>query len=220
MTTTKATVTILALLLVQATPAERTKVRVYVNLAEYYGTVYVRPPSAGADHVLLRGQLLAARLRIVNQGKEQEVRLRPSQSAAFKVYVAGMSSGAPLAQGVVAQPALLHGAGRQEPSALPATLKPGESLQWEATVPTFQQLPAGHYRLKADAQVESTVGGAPEVNNDNLVIELRDVVGQAEVWSYCVSRPPGLFATMTSPRPTPPHDSFWLHTRNPHSATC
>ncbi len=180
MAATKATVTILALLLVQATPAERTKVRVYVNLAEYYGTVYVLPPSEGADHVLLRGQPLTARLRIVNHGNEQQVRLRPSQSVPFKVHVARMSSGAPLAQGVVAQPALLQRAGRQEPSALPATLMQGESLQWETSVPTFEQLPAGHYRLQADAQVESTVGGSPEVNNDHLVIELRDVAGQAE----------------------------------------
>jgi TolA-binding protein len=180
MTTTTAIVTILALLLAQATPARRTKVRVYVSLAEYYGTVYVRPPSGGADHVLLRGQPLTARLSIANQGEDQEVRLRPSQSAPFKVHVAGMGSVEPLAQGVVAQPALLRGAGRQGPRALPTTLKHRESLHWDATVPNFQQLPAGHYRLKADAQVESTVGGSPEVNNDNLVIELRDVVGQAE----------------------------------------
>ena len=180
MAATRATGTILALLLVQATPAERTKVRVYVNLAEYYGTVYVRPPSAGADHVLLRGQLLAAHLRIVNHGKEQQVHLRPSQSAPFNVHVAAMSSGESLAQGVVAQPALLRGAGREEPRALPATLKQGDSLQWEATVPNFQQLPAGHYRLKADAQVEGSIGGSPEVNNDHLVIELRDIAGRAE----------------------------------------
>jgi hypothetical protein len=179
-TATKAIVTILALLLAQATPARRAKVRLFVSLAEYYGTVYVRPPSGGADHVLLRGQPLTAHLRIVNGGEDQEVRLRPSQSAPFKVHVAGMDSGEPLAQGVVAQPALLRGAGREEQSALPATLKQRESLQWDATVPNFHQLPAGHYRLKADAQVEGTVGGSPEVNNDNLLIELRDIVGQAE----------------------------------------
>ena len=129
MAATTATVTILALLLVQATPVERKKVRVYVNLTEYYGTVYVRPPSAGADHVLLRGQLLAARLRVVNHGNEQQVRLRPSQPAPFKVHVAGMSSGTPLAQGVIAQPALLQRAGRQEPSALPATSR-NSSTRW------------------------------------------------------------------------------------------
>jgi hypothetical protein len=129
--------------------------------------------------VLLRGQPLTLRLSIVNHGEDQEVRLRPSESVPFKVHVAAMGSAEPLAQGVVTQSFLLRG-GRQEPRALPATLKPRESLQWEATVPNFQQLPAGRYRVKADAQVESTVGGSPEVNNDNLVIELRDVVGQAE----------------------------------------
>ena len=180
MTATTAIVASLALLLAQATPARRAKVRVYVNLAEYYGTVYVPPPSGGADHVLLRGQALAVRLRIANQGENQEVRLRPSQSSPFQVHVARMGSGEPLVQGVVAQPAMISGAGRQGPSALPATLKQGESLQWEASVPDFQQLPAGHYRLKAEAQVEGSVGGSPEVNNDHLVIELRDVAGPAE----------------------------------------
>ena len=130
--------------------------------------------------MLLRGQPLTLRLSIVNEGDDQEVRLRPLQSAPFKVYVAAMGSAEPLAQGVVAQSALLRRAGRQGPGTLPATLKQRESLQWDATVPNFQQLPAGRYRVKADAQVESTVGGSPEVNNDNLVIELRDVVGQAE----------------------------------------
>jgi hypothetical protein len=179
-TTTTAVVTVLALLIAQATPARRTKVRVFVSLAEYYGTVYIRPPSGGADHVLLRGEPLTPRLSIVNGGEDQEVRLRPSQSAPFKVHVAAMGSVEPLAQGVVAQSAVLRGAGRQRASALPATLKQRESLQWDATVPAFQQLPAGRYRVKADAQVESTIGGSPEVNNDNLVIELRDIVGQAE----------------------------------------
>jgi hypothetical protein len=173
-------VAFLALLLAQAAPARGTKVRLFVNLAEYYGTVYVRPPSGGADHVLLRGQRLTVHLRIVNGGEDQELRLRPSQSAPFRFQVTGMDSGTPVAQGVVAQPALWRGAGREEPRALPATLKQRESLQWDATVPTFHQLPAGHYRLLAEAQVEGTVGGLPEVNNDHVVIELRDVVGQAE----------------------------------------
>jgi TolA-binding protein len=180
MAATTAIIATLALLLVQAAPARRAKVRVYVSLAEYYGTIYVPPPSEGADHVLLRGQPLTARLRIVNQGENQEVRLRASQSSPFQVYVARVGSREPLAQGVVAQAAMISGAGRQGPSALPAKLKQGESLQWEASVPNFQQLPAGHYRLKADAQVESTVGGSPDVNNDVLVIELRDVAGAAE----------------------------------------
>jgi hypothetical protein len=179
-TTTTTIVTILALTLAQATPARRTKVRVYVSLAEYYGTVYVPPPSGGADHVMLRGQPLTTRLRIVNEGEDQEVRMRPSQSVPFKVHVAAEGSAKPLAQGVVGQSTQFRAAGRQGPSTLPVTLKQRESLHWDATVPNFQQLPAGRYRVKADAQVESTLGGSPEVNNDHLVVELRDVAGQAE----------------------------------------
>jgi len=180
MTSTTAVVTILALLIAQAAPARRVKVRVFVSLSEYYGTIYVRPPSNGADHVLLRGQPLSTRLSIVNDGEDQEVRLRPSQSAPFKVQVVAEGSAKPLAQGVVAQSAFLRAGSLQKPGGLPTTLKQRESLQWDATVPAFQQLPAGLYRVKADAQVESTIGGPPEVNNDHLVIELRDVTGQAE----------------------------------------
>jgi hypothetical protein len=130
--------------------------------------------------VLLRGQPLTLLLSIVNHGEDQEVRLRPSESVAFKVHVARVGSAEPLALGVVTQSPLLRGSGRQGPNALPATLKQRESLQWEASVPDFQQLPAGRYRVKADAHVESTRGGSPEVNNDYLVIELRDIIGDAE----------------------------------------
>jgi hypothetical protein len=51
---------------------------VYVSIAEYYGTVYVRPPSGGAeDHVLLRGQPLMLRLTIVNEGQDEAREVRP-----------------------------------------------------------------------------------------------------------------------------------------------
>ncbi len=178
--TTTAIATILALAVAQAAPARRTKVRLFVSIAEYYGTVYVRGPSGDVDHVLLRGQPLTLRLSIVNQGDDQEVRLRSSESAAFEVLVSAVGSAEPLAKSVVTQSPLLRGGGREGPNALPATLKPRDSLQWEASVPDFQQLPAGRYRVKADAHVESTRGGSPEVNNDYLVIELRDIVGDAE----------------------------------------
>jgi hypothetical protein len=179
-TPTTTIVTMLALLIAQSAPGRGTKVRIYVSVAEYYGTVYVRPPSGGAHHVLLRGQPLRTHLSIVNEGEDQEVRLRPSQSVPFKVYVAAMGSAEPLVDGVVAPSAVLRRAGRQGAGALPTTLKRRESLHWDAGVPNFQQLPAGRYRVKADAQVESTIGGSPEINNDHLVIELRDVAGQAE----------------------------------------
>ena len=130
--------------------------------------------------MLLRGQPLALRLSIVNHGEDQDVRLRPSETVAFKVHVAAVGSAEPLAQGVVTQSPLLNRGGRQGPSPLPATLKQRETLQWEASVPDFQQLPAGRYRVKADSHVESSRGGSPEVNNDYLVIELRDIVGDAE----------------------------------------
>jgi hypothetical protein len=179
-TTATAIAAIVALVMAQATPARRTKVRLSVSIAEYYSTIYVRGPSGGADHVLLRGQPLTLRLSIFNHGEAQEVRLRPSESVAFTVHVAAVKSAEPLAKGVVTQPPLLRGGGRQGPNALPGTLKQGESLQWDASVPDFQKLPAGRYRVKADAHVESTPGGSPEVNNDHLVIELRDILGDAE----------------------------------------
>ncbi len=178
--TTTAIATLLALVMTQAAPARRSKVRLSVTIAEYDSTVYVRGPSGGADHVLLRGQPLTLRLSIVNHGEDQVVRLRPSESAAFRVHVAAVGSAEPVAQGVVSPSPRLSGGGRQGPHALPATMKQRESLQWDASVPGFQQLPAGRYRVKADAHVESTPGGAPEVNNDSLVIELRDIAGEAE----------------------------------------
>src|SRR5262245_50035558 len=151
--TTTAIVTILTLLVAQATPARRSTLLVYVSIGEYYGTVYVPPPSGFADHVLLRGQPLIARLTIVNEGAEQGVRLRPSQFVPFKVHVAATASPQPLAQGVVSRSAVLRIGGREEKGALPAMLKPAESLQWDATVPDFQKLPAGLYRVKAEPQV-------------------------------------------------------------------
>ena len=47
-------------------------------------------------------------------------------------------------------------------------------------IPDVQQLPAGRYQVKVESALELAGGGVPAVNNDVVVIEIRDVVGLAE----------------------------------------
>ena len=126
----------------------------------------------------LRGQPLSARISVVNNGDDVEIRLRPGRSTPFGVRVAEAGSSRIVAEAVAGSPS--RGQGRDGPARLPATLKRAEGLLWDASIPDFQQLPAGRYRVKVESALELAGGGVPTVNNDVVVIEIRDVVGLAE----------------------------------------
>ncbi len=141
--------------------------------------MYVPPPSGGVDYALLRGQPLSARISVVNNGDEVEIRLRPGRSRPFEVRVTEVGSSKIVAEAGAGSPSL-RGPGRDGPARLPATLKRSEGLLWDVSIPDFQQLPAGRYQVKVESALELAGGGVPAVNNDVVVIEIRDVVGLAE----------------------------------------
>ena len=148
------------------------------SIGEYYSTVYVPPPSGDVDYVLLRGQPLSARISVDNNGDDVEIRLRPGRSTPFGVRVTEVGSSRIVAEAVAGSPSL-RGRGRDGPARLPATLKRSEGLRWDASIPDFQQLPAGRYQVKVESALELAGGGVPAVNNDVVVIEIRDGVSLA-----------------------------------------
>jgi hypothetical protein len=162
------------------TAAQRTNVRMYTSIGEYYGTVYVPPPSGEVDYVLLRGQPLSARISVVNEGDEDEIRLRPEQSTPLRVRVAAVGSSTTVTEAVAGASPALRGLNRQGMGRLPATLKRSEGLLWDVSIPDFQRLPPGRYRVKVESGLERAGGGTPDVNNDVLVVEIRDVVSLSE----------------------------------------
>jgi hypothetical protein len=174
MTSRKTLVVLLALVLPQIVLAQRAMVRLYASIGEYYSTIYVPPPTNGVDYVLLRGQPLSARISLVNRGNDEDIRLKEEKAAPFRVRVTAVGSGATVADVAAGSSPTLRGPGRVGSGRLPATLKRAEGLQWDVNIPS--SLPAGRYRLK----VESGLERALEVNNDVIVVEVREVSGLAE----------------------------------------
>ena len=150
---------------------------VFVNIGEYFGAIYVQRPRHGADYVLLRGAPLTASVRIVNGDTPAQIRIRDNQSAPFSVQLVPIGSDRSVAEGKIS--IVPTGRNRGE-SPLPRTLLPSEELLWHVSVPDFEHVPSGVYRLIARMHVVDAGGSPPAFNNASVAVELRDVVSLAD----------------------------------------
>jgi hypothetical protein len=157
--------------------ARASTLRVFMNIGEYFGTVYVQSSRQGVDHVLLRGQPLTATIRIVNAGTPALIRIRDNQSAPFSVQLIPAGSDRSVAEGRILPVPI---SGRKGESPLPRRLGRSEELLWHVSVPDFERVPPGVYRLTARTLIVDAAGSPPAVNNDSIVVELRDVVSLAD----------------------------------------
>jgi hypothetical protein len=156
-------------------------VRLYVNIDEHYGTVYVPPAAHGADFVCFRGQPLSLRVSVVNHGLRKQLRLRQGATLPFDTRVQRAGSGRGDTVPQIGFDAVERVSARKRASVtLPATLDTSDRLEWIARVNGLDAAPPGVYRVAFEPRLQTAAGESLAINNDSVVIELRDVAGAAD----------------------------------------
>jgi hypothetical protein len=150
---------------------------IYLKPAEYYSTVYTRPPSPGSDYVALRGLPFTLSVAVSNEGSGAEVLSRLAANGAgpgvLRILRADIEQNTP-AEAAVAWRGPFWRSRPAVSDDKPLTLGPNESIHWEGSVTGFEALPAGQYRVQLLSDLRESGGLPVRFNNDHVVLELRD----------------------------------------------
>ena len=148
-----------------------------VSIGEHYGTVYVAHPRLPVMVLVLRGEPVQLEVTLTTRADKTVLRVRPGAAAAFTARLVPTGpTPTPDAEILWDRPVRPSGGFyRRTPFDLPATLGRGEYARWVATIRQFESVPSGVYRFEVAPQFDRRYLPALAVNNDGIVIELRDV---------------------------------------------
>jgi hypothetical protein len=113
----------------------------YTSIGEYFGTVYIGRPVAGAEYVVLVGQPIVAHVILANTGTDVGVQGgAPGESPLVSATLIGPGSVAPLHLNARETEPLLHGMGQERTVRFPVVLRGLQRLQWTVELPGTARL--------------------------------------------------------------------------------